>query len=82
LDLRGRKWQRGWRRPHNKELNNLYASQNIRMIKSRRLMGWSCSTDMRWEMRTEFWLKNLKGRDHSEDLSIDWREIIEWILER
>jgi hypothetical protein len=29
------------------------------------------------EMRNVFWLKNLKGRDHLEDLGIDGRIILE-----
>jgi len=31
-------------------------------------------------MYTIFWLENLKGRDHSEELGIDGKIIIEWIL--
>jgi hypothetical protein len=31
-------------------------------------------------MRTKFWSENLKGRDHSEDLGLDERMIIDWIL--
>jgi hypothetical protein len=31
-------------------------------------------------MHTIFWLENLKGRDHLEDLGIDERIILEWIL--
>jgi hypothetical protein len=31
-------------------------------------------------MHKIFWLENLKGRDHSEDLSIDERIILEWIF--
>jgi hypothetical protein len=31
-------------------------------------------------MHTEFWLKNLKGRDHTEDLGMDGRIILEWTL--
>jgi hypothetical protein len=27
-----------------------------------------------------FWLENLKGRDHSEDLGIDGKIILQWIL--
>jgi len=31
-------------------------------------------------MYTVFWLENLKGRDHSEDLAVDGRIILELIL--
>jgi hypothetical protein len=31
-------------------------------------------------MHTKFWLENLKGRNHSEDLGIDGRIILELIL--
>jgi hypothetical protein len=34
----------------------------------------------RSEMRTEFWLESLKGRDHSEDLDVNGRIILKWIL--
>jgi hypothetical protein len=30
----------------------------------------------------DFFPENLKGRDHSEDTSIDGRIILEWILEK
>jgi hypothetical protein len=31
-------------------------------------------------MRTRFWLKSLKGRDHSEDPGVAERIILKWIL--
>jgi hypothetical protein len=31
-------------------------------------------------MNTKFWSENLKGRDHSEDLGVGGRIILEWIL--
>jgi hypothetical protein len=31
-------------------------------------------------MHTTFWLENLKGRDHLEDLGVDREIILEWIL--
>jgi len=33
-------------------------------------------------MRTEFWLENLKGRDHSEDIGKDRMIILECILRK
>jgi hypothetical protein len=31
-------------------------------------------------MNTEFWLLNLKRRDHSKDLDVDRKKILEFIL--
>jgi hypothetical protein len=31
-------------------------------------------------MHTEFWSENLKGGDHLEDLCVDRRIILEWML--
>jgi len=31
-------------------------------------------------MYKKFWSENLKGRDHAEDLGVDGRIILEWIL--
>jgi hypothetical protein len=31
-------------------------------------------------MHTQFWSENLKGRDHFEDLDVDGRIVLEWIL--
>jgi hypothetical protein len=31
-------------------------------------------------MYTIIWLEFLKGRDHSEDLGVDGRIVLEWIL--
>jgi hypothetical protein len=33
-----------------------------------------------WEIHTDFWYANLKGRDHSEDVDLEGRIILEWIL--
>jgi len=33
-------------------------------------------------MHTKFLSENLKGRDHSEDLGVDRRIILDWILQK
>jgi hypothetical protein len=45
-------------------------------------MGGSCSTDGNDDMHTIFWLENLKGRGHLEDLGVDVKVILEWILRK
>jgi hypothetical protein len=68
-----------WRRLHDEELHNLHAS-SIGAIKSKR-MRWVGHAEWMEEMKnTKFWLENLKGRDRFEDLCIDGRIILEWIL--
>jgi hypothetical protein len=34
------------------------------------------------EMRSLFWMEDLKGQDHLEDLGMDGRIISEWILKK
>jgi hypothetical protein len=34
----------------------------------------------RWKICEKFWSENLKVKDHKEDLDIDGRIILEWIL--
>jgi hypothetical protein len=34
------------------------------------------------EIHTEFWLGDLRERDHLEDLGIDGRIILKWILQK
>jgi len=35
-------------------------------------------------MSTKLWSDNLKGRDHLQDLGVDWRILLllEWLLEK
>jgi hypothetical protein len=60
----------------------LYTSPDItRVIKSRRNeIGYACSTHGKDEKYRIFWLGNLKGRDHPEDLGVDGKIILDWIL--
>ena len=72
-----------WRRLHNEELYDLYATLNIiRDIKSRRMKG-ACSTyGGRVELHTGFLWGNLRARDHLEDLSVDGRIILKCLFKK
>jgi hypothetical protein len=74
----------GWRKLHNEELHGLYSSPSIiRVIKARRTR-WvghvARMGEVRGEVHTTFWLGSLKGGDHWEDLGIDGRITLRWIL--
>jgi hypothetical protein len=74
----------GSRKLNNEELHNLYCSENnIRVIKSRRMRSAGHVARM-GEMRnaTQFLLGSLKGRYLSEDLGVDVRIILKWILRK
>jgi hypothetical protein len=55
----------------------------IMVIKLRRL-HWAGHVARRekLEIRTQFWSENLKGRDHLEDVGVDGRIILKWILRK
>jgi len=75
----------GWKRLHNEELYNLYDSPDIiRVIKSRMMeIGRACSMHgCMGEMCKIFWLKTLRGRENSEDLRLNVKIILEWILKK
>jgi hypothetical protein len=44
-----------------------------------RRMRWAGNV-ARMRLHTKFWSENLKVRDHSEDIGLDGRIILEWIL--
>jgi hypothetical protein len=70
---------RGRRRLHNEELLNQYASPNIRVIKSR-MMRWAEYAAYKMRYVHKILVRNLKGRDHLEDLGVDRKIILIWIL--
>jgi hypothetical protein len=82
----GSKWvelTEGWTTLCNLELNNLHSSQNIvNNIKSRRIKyGWAMLQPWgRKQMHNKSLLESLKGREHSDNLGIDWRTILKLIL--
>ena len=74
---------REWRKLHNEELNDLYASPHIfRVIKSR-IMRWAGHVARmgRGEVYMGFWWGNLRG-NHLEDPGIEGRIILRWIFRK
>jgi hypothetical protein len=72
----------GWRRLHNEEFHNLYASPNtIRVINSRG-MRWVGKVPRMGEMGIvyEILVGNPGGMNHSEDLGVDGNIMLEWML--
>jgi hypothetical protein len=68
-----------WRRLHNEELHNLYASPNIiRVIRLRRMRGAGHVAYM-GELRNAYRVRSedVKGRDNSGDLGVDGKIILE-----
>jgi hypothetical protein len=48
----------------------------MRGIKSRKIIRAGHVAHGEMESRTIFWLENMKGKDHLEDIGIDWRIIL------
>jgi hypothetical protein len=72
-----------WRRLHNEELHNLYASPNIiRVIKSGK-RRWAVNVARTIEMKNSYKIlvRKSEGRDNAEALGVDGRIILKLILE-
>jgi hypothetical protein len=67
----------GYRRLHNEGLPNLYASSDFIGVMKLRRKRWVGHVACVGKMR--FWLENLKGRGHLEDLDINGKTL-EWNL--
>jgi hypothetical protein len=71
-----------WRKFHNEELRNLYCSPNIiKMIRFKRTR-WVGHVARIGEIRNTYavFVGKLKTGVHSEDLGVDGRIILKWIL--
>jgi hypothetical protein len=71
-----------WKKLLNEELNDRNCSPNIiRVIKTKR-MRWEGHVARIGDKRgaAGFWWGNLREGDHLEDLSLDGRIILKWIL--
>jgi hypothetical protein len=87
--LKGTKKGGSWRKLHNEEFHNLYASPNIITVIKLRRMRWAGSVACRGEMKKAY--KVLVGkregkrplgkhrRRWEDNIRMDLREIVEWI---
>jgi hypothetical protein len=72
----------GWRKLHNEELHNFYASPSIiRIIKSRR-MRWAGHVARMGDKRNAYWWESQKKRDHWKDQDVVGWTILKWILKK
>ena len=74
-----------WRKLYQAELHVLCCSQHMRAITSRN-NRWGNACDIygggEKYFRTEFWWGNMNERDPLEDLDVDWKIILKWILRK
>jgi hypothetical protein len=82
LDLRGKKWREAEEDYKMRSFITCTLRNIIRVTKPRRIV-WVRHVARTGEMRyIQLWSENGKGRDHSEELGVDGRIILERILER
>jgi hypothetical protein len=62
-----------WRKLHIQERNDLYSSPNIVHVIISVRMRWARHVARRGERRAEFWLGNLRERDHLGDPGVNGR---------
>jgi hypothetical protein len=67
-----------WKRLHYEELRNLNASPNLIRVKKLWRVRLARHVARMGEMgNARFWLENLKGMGHSEDLGVDGKVTLE-----
>ena len=73
-----------WRRLHNEDLNDLYASPNIVLVIKSRRTGWAGHVARMGEVRRCIgsWWENRREGDHWGDLGLDGWIILGWISRR
>jgi hypothetical protein len=71
----------GWRKLNNEQLHNLYASSNVRVIKSKRMRRKGHVARL-GGMRNAYniLVGKPEGKNHLEDLGVDGSITLEWIL--
>jgi hypothetical protein len=76
-----------WRKLHNEQLHHLFCSPYIIYVIRTQRMRWvghvTCVGGRGGQLHTAgFCCKNLKGRDHLENVGIDRIIILKWILRK
>jgi len=73
---------RGWKRSYNEEVHITCTLPNIISVSKSRSMRWAGNVARMGQMRNAYkiFVEILKSTDHAEDLGVDGRIILEWIL--
>jgi hypothetical protein len=74
----------GWRRLHNEELHNLYASPNIITMSKSRMMRWAGSAARIAQMKNIYnsLIGKSEGRRPFGRSSVDGKILLEWIFNK